>query len=188
MKKERSTLISSLLVGGKLLLICAIVAGIVSFVYALTEKPYEENVTEQKRQTISRIFASDAVSYTEAELSAEAEGIKAIYLVSENGALRGYCVEVLSTGFGGEMELMVGFDAAQNIIGVSTISHSETPGLGAPVMAGGDYLSQYTGKMGPLSAEDIDLVSGATISSRGVLAGVNRAAEAIKQLGGESRE
>ncbi len=186
MKKEQSSALTAALVGGKLLLICAIVAGIVSFVYALTEKPYEANIKEQKRLAISQIYDSDTVSYTELE---GVEEIQALYIVKEGEALRGYCAEVASPGFGGDVELMIGFDADKKILGIRVISHSETPGVGAPVVSEGAYLDQYKGHTGQVTlGEGVDAVSGATISSTAVAEGVNRAVQAIEQLGGKSHE
>ena len=73
------------------------------------------------------------------------------------------------------MTLMVGFYSDRSIAGVQILSHSETPGLGAKA-SDAAYLAQYQGKSGTLSlGEDIDAVSGATISSRAVLSGVTAA-------------
>ena len=97
-------------------------------------------------------------------------------------------MESVSGGFGGDMTLMVGYDGARTILGVSIVSHSETPGLGARVKTEAGYLDQYVGKSGEVvlnkngvadGENDVDAISGATISSRAVLTGVNRATDAL---------
>jgi electron transport complex protein RnfG len=69
------------------------------------------------------------------------------------------------------------------LIGVEIISLSETPGLGSRV-DDAEYLAQYSGmsvNKVPALGEDVDAISGATISSRAVLSGVQKALNALKQ-------
>ena len=75
--------------------------------------------------------------------------------------------------------MVVGISADHKIVGVSITALSETPGLGSRV-ADRSYLDGYAGLYGMIKLGDgIDAISGATISSRSVLTGVNRALEAV---------
>ena len=68
------------------------------------------------------------------------------------------------------------------------MSLSETPGLGSRVQEAA-YLDQYKGQSGTLTlGEDVDAIAGATVSSRAVLNGVNRAVEILNRTvkGGEA--
>ena len=180
-KKQPAAWVPVLLIGLRLLLICAVVAGIISLVYAVTLPKVEENLREEKRKAIITIFGTEDLSYTQSETD------NAFYTVryGENGL--GYCTEETVGGFGGDLSLMVGFDADGTVLGVGIISHSETPGLGARVNEA-DYLAQYRGHSGTLTLKkdggsDIDAISGATISSRAVLSAVNQATAHLgKQL------
>ena len=59
--------------------------------------------------------------------------------------------------------------------GVRVVSHSETPGLGSRAMIS-DYLDNFIGVGESLTVgEDLDAVSGATISSKAVVSGINLA-------------
>ena len=191
-KKQPAAWVSVLLIGLRLLLICAVVAGIISFVYAVTKPKAEANLKAAKDAAISEIFgASDA-----------SDGKDGFYTVryGENLAATGYCVESVAGGFGGDLTLMVGFDAKGKILGVSIVSHSETPGLGARVNDA-NYLSQYAGKSGEQKLDttddaivggnngQVDAISGATISSRAVLSAVNKATERLQTYlaGGSAR-
>ena len=101
-----------------------------------------------------------------------------------NGA--GIVVTVSSKGFGGEVQLIVGYDPQGAVTGVQVLSASETPGVGTNALTE-DYLAQYIGVSGQASFEadgqstQVDAVSGATVTSKAVLNGMNTA-EQIYQL------
>lgn len=177
--KKQNFALPFLVIGLKLLLICAIVAGVVSFVYSLTAEQYEKNIQETKNRAVGEIFGL-AVPTTE---QLTAEGVEeTVYKVFDNGALVGYCVEVKSAGFGGDIEMMVGYTPDCTILGVSIVSLSETPGLGAKVNEDA-FLSQYEGKVDQVElGSEIDAISGATISSRAVTTGVNKASESLQAV------
>ncbi len=180
-KKQQNPTLKAIVIGLKLLLISALIAAIIAFVYAVTLEQYEKNVEGQKRLAMQAIFGSESLTYVE-ELPDGATPYT-VYTVSENGAVVGYCVQLAASGFGGDVSLMVGYRADGSILGVQVVSHSETPGLGAKVEEEA-HLSQYNGKSGELALDkdggDVDAISGATISSRAVLEGVNEATKIVK--------
>lgn len=164
---DRKTVLSVLNIGARLLVICLAVAALVSLVNEVTKERYAQIQKEEQRMAIAGIFNVEQPDYTEL-----GDGV---YLVTDGDVRLGVCVQTVTAGFGGDMTLMVGFDNNGAIIGVQILTHSETPGLGAKVNDGA-YLSQYEGQNGNLTlGQDVDAVSGATISSRAVLDGVNRA-------------
>lgn len=177
-----------------LLIICAAVAGIVSFVYSVTLDAYNNNLEGEIRSAISSVFAkseTDVVEYSEAEAAIDGEGIENIYSVRINGKDAGYCVNVTGSGFGGDISIMVGYNPDGSILGVRVVSHSETPGVGSKATED-SFLAQFDGKSGTLTVsksgnDDIDAISGATISSKAITAAVNCADEAILGIigGGE---
>ena len=89
---------------------------------------------------------------------------------------------VTNKGYGGDINLIIGINAAGTITGVKVVEHSETAGLGSKV-AEEDFLSQFKG-ITPQSNlkivlnkangkdEEIVAVSGATILSKAVMAAV----------------
>ena len=173
--KPARPVLEALGVGARLLIVCAVVAAVVSGVHAMTDSRYQRNLTEEKRQAIVRIFGSETITYRT--------------LSGEGDAEPGYCVELASPGFGGDISMTVGFEADGTILGVSIVSLSETPGLGSRVQEAA-YLDQYKGQSGTLAlGEDVDAIAGATVSSRAVLIGVNRAVEILNRTvkGGEAQ-
>ena len=178
MKKESSALYF-LRIGGTLLLICAIVALVLSFVNTVTQEKIAQNETEQKRTAMVELFGSDKIEYTELDrLESDGERVEAVYRVAEDGSTVGYSVLVLSPGFGGDVQLTVAVTADKTVIGVKIVSMSETPGLGTRV-DDADYLSQYAGVTAGLSASEVDMISGAKKSSKAVLNGVVDALAAL---------
>ena len=177
--KKESSALYFLRIGGTLLLICAIVALVLSFVNTVTQEKIAQNETEQKRTAMVERFGSDKIEYTELDrLESDGERVEAVYRVAEDGSTVGYSVLVLSPGFGGDVQLMVAVTADKTVIGVKIVSMSETPGLGTRV-DDADYLSQYAGVTAGLSASEVDMISGATKSSKAVLNGVVDALAAL---------
>ncbi len=167
------------LIGAKLLLICALVAGIISFVYSLTLDKYNENLQGTKNQALGQIFGTSELQSSVISPEGSEQVIYAVYVAD---SLIGYCVEAKAPGFGGDIELMVGYNEAREVCGVSVVAHSETPGFGA-LAAEPAFLDQYKGKSGEVVLGDgIDAVSGATISSRAVTDAVNAASTALDAL------
>ncbi|MBQ7173556.1 MAG: FMN-binding protein [Clostridia bacterium] len=167
---ETKSVKNILLVGLKLLLICAVVAGVVSFVYAVTESDYQKNLDTTKREAVEAIFGETGLDLY--ELGED------IYEVKKSGKLLGYSAKGTGIGFGGEIEMMVGYDATFSIKGISVISHSETPGIGATLLEENKtYFEAYMGQSG--EDVDADAYSGATYTSKGVKAAVKEATERL---------
>lgn len=102
----------------------------------------------------------------------------------------GYAVEVAPTGFGGQIVMMVGVDFEGKVTGIAVISQTETAGLGADAAAdnakGKDFRDQFVGVgAGEAVMEKdggaLDALTGATISSRAVAAGVEAAIEFVQK-------
>lgn len=175
------------LISLKLLLICAVIAGVVSFVYSVTIDAYNQNLENEKRIALTGIFAesnSDVIDYETMTNSNPA--VNDIYYVSKNGEGAGFCVNITAKGFGGDMTLMIGYNYDGSLKGVQVISHAETPGVGTKALVS-EHLSQYNGKSGELtiakgSSADISAVSGATISSKAVHAAVNSANSVVSDI------
>lgn len=109
---------------------------------------------------------------------------KEIYTAEKNGAVAGYIFVTSGTGYGGDISVMTAVDPAGKILAVSILSASdETPGLGQNVTKEGFY-SQFSGLSGEITVvkngantadNEINAVTGATISSRAVTKAVNEA-------------
>ncbi len=176
-----------LLIGWKLLLVCAVVSAVVSGVNFLTADAYADNLRRQKEKAIGEIFAGEEISYRELTVEG-AEGV--LYEILAGEARIGYCAEVASPGFGGDISLMVGFHVDGSVRDVGIVSMSETPGLGSKVDSE-SFLSQFVGRKEKLEVKvNVDAITGATISSRAVTDGVNAAMALLNayEAGGAANE
>ena len=87
-------------------------------------------------------------------------------------------------GFGGELKVLVGFDAEGKIIDYSLLSHAETPGLGSKAADWfkkgnrGDITGMNPGEAALTVSKDggkVDAITASTITSRAFLSAVNAA-------------
>ena len=97
--------------------------------------------------------------------------------------------ETYGKGFGGNIGVITAVNVDTNkIVGVAVTTHSETPGVGARAKTDPDFRKQFTGQ--PITdifkvkadGGQIDALSGATISSRGVSGAVVQSGEVYKRL------
>lgn len=97
----------------------------------------------------------------------------------------GFVFSVVGAGFGGPVEMLVGVDLTGEIVGVLVTEHNETAGLGSPV-AEEPFLSQFTGNIqnGFAVGDEIDVLSGATVSTEAIADTVNKAANLFIQVTG----
>ena len=112
----------------------------------------------------------------------------------------GYVVTVTAKeGYGGDIQFTVGFDMNGTVTGVSMLSINETAGLGMKAKEA-EFLNQYVGKSGGSfvvdkdngtgAANEIDAISGATVTTRAVTKGVNAAYITVTKIlnGGDINE
>jgi electron transport complex protein RnfG len=124
----------------------------------------------------------DDVKEVEPKAAEEGEGaVVDIFPAYKNGELWAVAFEMVGKGYGGEIGVIVGIDvAAERLLGIGITTHKETPGLGARIREKG-FRKGFEGLA--LSGEakvkgdggEVDAVSGATISSRGVCEAVTLA-------------
>lgn len=102
-----------------------------------------------------------------------------------SGKLLGYAVSVVTNGYGGPINLIVGLAPdLKSIVGMEVVSDTETPGMGARI-AEDWFRNQFDG-LNPVDTityvknakpdpkkNQIEAISGATISTKAVLTGLN---------------
>lgn len=98
-----------------------------------------------------------------------------------------YAVKAVPVGYGGDIEMMIGLNDSGLITGVEIINMSETPGLGAVAKGNKQWLSQFIGE----GDDELDAITGATITSKAIELGVKDAKQQVLNLvltGGEEVE
>lgn len=155
----------------------------------------KETEEEKQARFLSELFA-DADEFVPVEQSV-LDGImesnrfvKEIHEAKAGGEVVGYVFMTLSGGYGGELPVITGINMDGTLTGIRVGSNSETPGLGSKVEEP-DFTDSFVGKgtenpivaVGAPSAEnEVQLISGSTVSVDGVLYGVNGAREAFTNL------
>lgn len=172
---------------GILFAITLIAGLILGFVNQLTKEPIARQQELKIQKACAAVFEqADSFVETEAEATAykPADGVRlgTVYTAyGSDGAVMGYVLSVTSTeGYGGDIELMMGVTTEGKLNGISLLSISETPGLGmqaeevlVPQFTDREAESfQYT-KNGAASADEIDAISGATITTKAITGAVN---------------
>ncbi len=164
-----------------LLVITSLVAAVLAGVNAITEPVILRLNEEKTQQAIEAVLPGGGQPL---ELEDTTGLIKAAY-VSDTG----YAVQVAPSGFDGEIDMMVGVSKDGKVLGISIISHTETAGLGAvaaaKTSAGEAFRGQFSNTDAPFAVGDnIDALTGATITSKAVTSGINAAVEFVKEVQG----
>ena len=181
---------------------CVIVAGLLGFVNKLTlpniTAANEKKTAEAIQKVMPEMDGSPAAMELTEEMTAAASGAGATvteaYEAQAGGSTIGYALKVVASGSQGNIEMMVGVDTEGVVTGVSIVKNSETSGIGSKVMSneplssGVGVLDQFQGKSaaadGTLTVgKNVDAISGATVSSKGVTAGVNAALAVAGAIG-----
>ncbi len=103
-----------------------------------------------------------------------------------NNELTGVALEDFGVGYGGDLGVIVGFNVHNDsLAGVGMTQLKETPGLGMRVKEPA-FAEQFRNAEFPVALTSaggrIDAISGATISSNGVIEAVNKANAVYKEL------
>lgn len=186
--------IRSMLKDAGIIVAITLIAGLVlGGVYQLTKEPIAEQKRLKKQKACQEVYA-EAASFAEAEgfdteaaasvLAAEypSQDIDEVMLAQDGaGNTLGYVLTVTThEGYGGDIQFTMGITNEGTLNGISLLSIAETPGLGMraeevlkPQFGGksaGKY--EYT-KTGAVAENQIDAISGATITTNAVVNGVN---------------
>ena len=165
-----------------LLIITSVVAVLLAAVNKITAPAIAELNAKNTQAAIEAVLpgGGEEVEFPETNL------VSKVY-ASETG----YAVQVTPGGFDNTITMMVGVDKTGNVLGIDVISHTETAGLGAvadaETPAGIAFREQFVGKSGSVTVSkdggDIDSITGATITSRAICAGINAALECVAKMG-----
>lgn len=177
-----------------LFLITAISALLLAFVNEKTAPLIAENSEKKTQEALKGVMsAAEKFEMVDNEFNVEDCTIDRVYKAKDSsGKVVGVCTIIETKGYESGLKSAVGVDADGKVTGVEIISHKETPGLGANAEKE-EFRSQYVGKPGKISVvksnadkNEINAISGATMTSNGVTRSVNGAVEIAKKIiGGE---
>lgn len=182
-----------------LFLITLISGALLGIVYDVTKEPIQQQKEKAKQEAYKEVFAS-AESFESVSVDGSGIGTKlkaagldadlneVVAAKDANGVL-GYVITVTDhEGYGGDIQFAVGIMMDGTMNGISILSISETAGLGmrADEVLKPQFVNKkvnqfsYT-KSGSTSDDQIDAISGATITTNAVVNGVNAALKVMQE-------
>lgn len=177
------------------LLVITVVAGfLLGLVYKVTLEPIAHQEELANAKACQEVFA-DASEFPDAQVDMDAiaanleeNGLEAVTVDAvmeaqdDKGQQLGYVITVTDgEGYGGDIQLSMGVQMDGTLNGISILSISETAGLGMKADTD-EFKSQFADKnveqfaytkSGAAADNEIDAISGATITTNAVTNGVN---------------
>lgn len=173
--------------GVRLFIVAGITGVLLGGANAITKEPIQIQQTKANSEAM-KLILPEADEFTKLETSPKGDVIE-VNEGKKAGETQGYAVKVAPKGYAGAITMMVGISNEGKVQGIKILNHSETPGLGAnasqPAFAG-----QYEDKAidkplevvkkTPSNPNEIQAITGSTITSKAVTKGVNDAVEFYK--------
>jgi electron transport complex protein RnfG len=167
------------------------------FVYQATAGPiaaYKQKVLEEAVTEVlagpagwEKLYLLDGALVREVPPGTDAKKLETVYRGYEaDGTTRGVAIAAGEPGFQDVVRLIFGYDPAKKaLLGMKVLESKETPGLGDKIEKDSKFVGQFAGTEAPLlgykggegagDPRGIDMITGATISSRAVIRIINNA-------------
>lgn len=146
----------------------------------------EANRIAALNSSLASIFADEVSDESDLDFEElEADGPTIYRGSTRAGTLLGYAVRVQTQGYGGEITMLVGLSPdLDSILGIEVVEQVETPGLGGNITdesfkqqfegLSTDEPIDYVKNVEPSKADnEVQAISGATITTKAVVVGVN---------------
>ena len=185
--KTESTAKYVIRLAATLLIITSVVALALAGVNSITAPIIAQKTAEKTQKAIETVLPGGGELADLPAADYEGANIVSTVYKGENG----YAIEVTPGGFDNTITMMVGVGTDGKVLGISIIKHTETAGLGAVAAtgtpAGKSFRGQFVGASGEVKVTkdggEMDAITGATITSRAICAGVNAALACAATLG-----
>ena len=189
--------------------ITLISGGLLGSVYEITKEPIAKQEELSKQEAYKTVLPKAdsfkevamkgdagvkipaAAGYTAQEITSVASGL------DKDGNQVGFVYTIVtSEGYGGDITFTMGITSDGTVQGIEMLSISETAGLGMKAAEDG-FKSQYANKKvekfqytktGAVEENEIDAISGATITTNAVTNGVNAGLAYFAEEGGKANE
>ncbi|NLO86717.1 MAG: FMN-binding protein [Clostridiales bacterium] len=174
-------------------LLAAVIVVVAAVAVAMTNQSEDmpmENVVMEEEAAIRHLFPeADAGEAGVANMNdAGAQGSEFVYVVNKGGKPVGYAVKESVKGYAGMIDVISGMETSGVLRGVYVggKEFAETEGYGSKAKDAA-FTDQFAGKSLPVElGNNIDAISGATVTSRAVVDGVNSGMSKIDAIIGGS--
>jgi electron transport complex protein RnfG len=135
------------------------------------------------------LYVVDGALTPDVPAGADERSLERVYLGWRDGKPAGYAIASAEPGFQDMLRVLFAYDPETGtVLGLKVLESKETPGLGDRIEKAA-FTGQFPGRKAPLrgvragagsgGADEIDMITGATISSRAIVGIVNRALERL---------
>ena len=170
---------SVLKIAGNLAAACFVAGLVIGAVYFVTAPVAAEKAAERQENALKELVPG-------ADRFVTIDAQNGWYRAEKNGVPVGYIVPTHTRGYGGDIKLLVAVSPEEHVIDYKILAHNETPGLGDNA-AKEPFRAQIRGKdalhlivtKDKNDTENVQAMTGATISSRAVTNGVKQAVTAV---------
>lgn len=167
-----------------LFLIIAICTGALSVINQITEPVIAMNEVQTEENEMKALLEEALTFQLVDEIGAQ--NIEKVYIGKNDKSSVGYIVRMAPNGYGGPIKLLIALDKDYQVKGISILEHSETPGFGANAEKA-SFKDQFINLSLPISVtktepkeNEIQAITGATITSEAITNAVNEAGDYIK--------
>ncbi len=182
----------------------ALAGFVLVFVYQLTLPVIERNKAERLAAAVEEVLKApdhyDTLYVFDGALTktlppgGDPKKLETLYLgFRADGTPIGFAIASAEPGFQDQVRLIFGYDtAAGTLLGMKVLESKETPGLGDKIEKSTEFVSQFDGVEAPLKgvkaregtgdAHEVDMITGATISSRTVIKIINNALDRMRPM------
>lgn len=179
----------------------ALAGFVLVFVYQLTLPVIERNKAERLAAAVQEVLKApdhyDTLYVFDGALTktlppgGDPKKLETLYLgYTVDGAPIGFAIASAQAGFQDQVRLIFGYDhTAGTLLGMKVLESKETPGLGDKIEKSEPFVSQFDGVQAPLKGvkaregtgdpHEVDMITGATISSRTVIRIINDALDRV---------
>lgn len=167
--------------------ICAVAALLLALINSVTAPVIAAAEQQAKKETLGFLAFGNDIGDTR---DADDAAVKEVTPLLKDGNIVAYVLEVVGTGYGGEMRLLAAYDVNGKLLGSKMTNSSETPGLGKKAHEDW-YMNMFISKdnipasKNDLPQEEVATVSGATITFNGVAKMLNAGSTYVVTLGGK---
>ena len=140
------------------------------FTYNMTLQIRQDNAERELKEKMATILPG-STSFEKEEYTGDDSTIEFVYKGET-----GYVIGTSTSGYAGTLKMLVGVSEDGLVTGLQIRSMEETFGLGGNALYDWNFLSQFLNTDGNAAVgENIDAISGATVTSKAVTRSVNAA-------------
>ncbi|MCK5329178.1 MAG: FMN-binding protein [Candidatus Latescibacteria bacterium] len=181
-------------IGGKLAIICTVAAIVLGLVNAITAPVIVENRARALAEGLAVVAGQSGVpgaQVGEGSPITDSTSVRTAYpITGTDGEAIGHILQLVGIGYGGDMLLLAGYYPTGELFSAQMMENLETPGLGKKAEAP-EYMGMFIGfgaesavptSRRDLPSDQVDSITGATITFNGVAVALADGSDLAKEL------